>query len=362
MNSVTRNGLRFFLLGCALLLVIAACVLFERHRKYPQPPAPVASLPALPPEEPVYDGKPLSHWVAKVGEIGLDGVPKDALAAIRAIGPKAVPFLLNWMPRPETTHQHGDRANTPTGDFEFAWWALGTNGKSAIPFLGHIINQPQRTMDDYTVWTESAKAISYLGPDAIAPMLAAATNMQGKHELWELIHNFGNLGSNGAPAIPGIIHWADDPDYFVRDGVVSALGGIGQRPDLALPVILNALEHDTNGMVRRDAAEALGAFASDSDAVLPELIKMLKDPNWEARQGALSGLGKICDKPEVIIPLIVPFLSDENSVIERSAAYALRELNCRSAYNALVEHENGNIGDIVYQAAEQEKARKKRFK
>ena len=144
--------------------------------------------------------------------------------------------------------------------------------------------------------------------------------------------------------------------------MVGALGGIGRRPDLTVPVLLNVLEHDSNGMVRRDAAEALGAFANDSDAVLPELTKLLKDPDWETRGGALSGLGKLREKPDVVIPLIVPFLSDENSVIGRSAACALCELDCRTAYNVLVENNNSNIRDIVYQAGEQEKARKKRLK
>jgi hypothetical protein len=361
-----NTRLRQFLLGFALLITIAACFLFKALTKMESrqlPPAPVVRLPSVPPEQPVYQGKPLSYWVIKVGQIEeYNGAPDDAMEAIRVIGPKAVPFLLHWMPRPETL-RHDRSGGTPGWDaVEIAWWALGSDGKSAIPVLARIINQPQRTMDDYSVWTESAKAISYLGPDAIAPMLTAVTNMQGKHEVWELIHNFQNLGTNGAPAVPALIHWANDPDYWVRDGVVSALGGIGQRPDLAVPVLLNALEHDSNGMVRRDAAEALGAFANDSDAVLPELTKMLKDPDWQARGGALSGLGKIRAKPDVVIPLIVPFLSDENSVIERSAAYALRDLNCRTAYNALVENSNPNIGDIVYQAGEQEKARKKHLK
>jgi hypothetical protein len=326
------------------------------------PPAPVVHSPAVPHEQPVYQGKPLSYWVNKAGEFDDNGAPKVAIEAIHAIGSNAVPFLLDWMPRRETIHR--DRSSgTPGWDgLEAAWWALGSDGKSAIPVLAHIINQSQRTMDDYSVWTESAKAISYLGPDAIEPMLTTVTNMQGKHHVWELIHNFQNLGTNGALAVPALIHWANDSDYWVRDGVVSALGGIGQRPDLAVPVILNALEHDSNGMVRRDAAEALGAFANDSDTVLSELTRMLKDPDWQAREGALSGLGKISDKPDVVIPLIVPFLSDENSVIERAAAYALRDLNCRTAYNALVENRNPNIGDIVYQAGEQEKARKNHFK
>ncbi len=356
--------MRLCLLGFVVMAAIAVGWFFKERIRVAPPQAVAAVVrPTVPREEPVYEGKPLRYWVTKVGKIEeYHGAPEDAVAAIRAIGAKAVPFLLDWMPRPETLHQERPGGGPDPTDLEIAWWALGTNGQSAIPVLARIISQPMRGMDGYSVWTHSAKAISYLGPDAIEPMLIAATNMHGRHEVWELLHNFQNLGTNGAPAIPALIQWANDPDYFVRDGVVSALGGIGQRPDLALPVILNAFEHDPSGMVRRDAGEALGAFANDSDAVLPELMKMLKDPNWEARQGALSGLGKMRDKPDVVIPLIVPFLSDQNSVIERTAAYALRELDCRTAYEALATHSNPNIGDIVYEAGEQEKARRKYFK
>ncbi len=127
--------------------------------------------------EPIYQGKPLSVWVIKAGKIEeFNGAPEDAVAAIRAIGPKAVPFLLEWMPQPG--------AETPAEGFPdwdavgIAWWALGNEGKSAIPPLAHMISLPRHGMDDYSVWTESAKAISYLGPDAIVPMLMVATNME----------------------------------------------------------------------------------------------------------------------------------------------------------------------------------------
>ncbi|MGO8839200.1 MAG: HEAT repeat domain-containing protein [Limisphaerales bacterium] len=304
-------------------------------------------------KEPVYQGKPLSAWADKVGKIEeYNGAPEDAVAAIRAIGPKAVPFLLAWMPHPGAEEPV---EGLPMGsDVEIAWWALGPEGKSAIPALARLINRPRHTMDDYSVWTESAKAISYLGPDAIVPMLTAATNMHGQHELWELLHNFGNLGTNGVPAVPALIHWANDPDYWVRDGVVSALGGIGERPDLVVPILTNAL-HDSNWMVRRDAAEALGTFANDSDAVLPLLIKTVKDPpDWEARAGALSGLGKIQNKPDVVVPLITPFLYDDNNVIQRTAAYALRDLGSEAGYRALLQASNApsswpGIGDIIYE-------------
>lgn len=354
-----------FLLSMALLVALAVCFVFVRRtRTNPShPPGVSVPLPPVPAEQPVYHEQPLSYWVLRLSQEEETGGPRpDAVEAIRAIGPKAVPFLLNWMPHPGAARPDPENGVPDQENVELAWWALGSEGKAAIPVLAEIINLPQHTMDDYSVWTKSATAISYLGPDAIVPMLTAATNMQGRHELWELLHNFQNLGTNGTPAVPALIHWAGDSDYWVRDGVVSALGGIGQRPDLAVPVLLKVLEHDDNGMVRRDAAEALGTFANDSDAVLPELTKLLKDADWQARGGALSGLGEISDKPDVVIPLLVPFLSDENSVIERSAAYALLELDCRTAYCALLQNNNPSIRDIVYQAGEKEKARQKLLK
>ena len=106
-------------------------------------------------------------------------------------------------------------------------------------------------------------------------------------------------------------------------------------------------------MVRRDAAAALGVFANDSEAVLPQLIKTLKDSDWEARGGALTGLGKIRNKPETVVPFIVPYLFDDNSVIQRSAAYALRDLGSEAGFNALLQASNApNIGDIVYEVRE----------
>lgn len=319
----------------------------------------------LPRKEPIYQEKPLSFWVMNVGKLEQRKVHEDAVAAIRAIGPKAVPFLLDWMPKPQTRRPAfverlsgwyyrlfpPDSSKETPSPFaiEIAWWALGEQGKSAIPTLARILNQTQQNANDYSVWTISAKAISHLGPEAIVPMLTVATNMRGQHEVCELLNNFQNLGSNGAPAIPALITWADDPDEFVRVGMAKALGGIGKRADLAVPVLLKALK-DTHWMVRRDTADALGAFANDSDAVLPALIKALDDPDSRARGGALSGLGRIRNKPEIVVPLIVPYL---RSAEGRSAAYALLTLGDKAGFDALLRTTNApGLGDIIIQARE----------
>jgi len=89
---------------------------------------------------------------------------------------------------------------------------------------------------------------------------------------------------------------------------------------------------------------------------------MVKDSAWQVRQGAVFGLGHFQEEPDAVIPLIVPLLSDDVPDVDRSAAYALRGLECRSAYNALVANGNGIVGDIIYQAGEAEKARERKFK
>src|SRR5579864_8649278 len=63
-------------------------------------------------EEPTYQGQPLNFWVTKLGSDEFHGAPKDAITAIRAIGPKAVPFLLEWMPR---DHPHSHNLWQPGG-------------------------------------------------------------------------------------------------------------------------------------------------------------------------------------------------------------------------------------------------------
>src|SRR5262245_5355239 len=167
---------RLLLVGLGLTILLAAALLVGRR------------------EEPVYQGKPLRYWVTRLGSDDFHGPPKDAVAAVQAIGPKAVPFLLDWMPQREPRRQTwltrvwqwcADRHHIstqqqendiPTSDcVKIAWWVLGTKGKPAIPELARMIKQPLRSMDDYSAWSASADAISYLGPDAIVPMLTAAT-------------------------------------------------------------------------------------------------------------------------------------------------------------------------------------------
>ena len=77
-----NSRVRLLLLGLAFGISIAAILWVGRSAVSPG-------------EEPLYQGKTLSYWVTRAGRVEeYNGAPKDAVAAIRAIGPNAVPFRL----------------------------------------------------------------------------------------------------------------------------------------------------------------------------------------------------------------------------------------------------------------------------
>jgi hypothetical protein len=54
--------------------------------------------------EPVYEGKPLSHWASMTLDESFDHEPSplaaEAMAAVQGIGPEAIPHLLRWIQPP----------------------------------------------------------------------------------------------------------------------------------------------------------------------------------------------------------------------------------------------------------------------
>jgi HEAT repeat protein len=296
--------------------------------------------------EPTYKGRPLRFWVTELtrhGEFDLNP-PDQAATAIREVGPAAVPLLIKWLPKPERNPEPPVNSEAIIAAFR----ALGPKARSALPTFSEILTTKRFSMRGYETWHTVSESVAWIGPEAIPVMLTAVTNLQGVHERWELIKQLGILESNGAPAIPALIAWAHDKDGWVRDGAVSALGEIGQEPEVVLPVLKAAASSDPDHMVRRDAAEALGSFGTRA---MPDLIRANSDPDWYVRTGVMGGLGKLAlEKPDVVLPLLDQGLHDDTWIVRRSAAYALGFSGSKAAYNKLMAATNvAQIGDIIYQ-------------
>lgn len=316
--------------------------------------------------QPSYHEQPLHYWVQNLvqGNELVQRAGPEAAEAVKQIGPAAVPFLLDWMPQPihhqtkleellrripfvKTLIDRPHSQKKPPVDSQgvlFAFFVLGTNARSALPFLAQRLGPKQ----DHDSWDAAREVIPWIGPDALPVILTAVTNLQAEQiNRYQLIETIGMFGSNAAPAIPALLTWAKDPDSWTRMAAIKSLGGIGKQPELVIPVLRNALRNDSNLLVRREAANALGSFGP---SVVPDLLQALNDA-WDVPTGAVAGLGKLAvARPEIVLPILQTNLVGDNRVMNRATAYALGSSGSKAAYDMLMSATNVRaIRDIIYQ-------------
>src|SRR5688500_4057187 len=232
--------------------------------------------------EPVYQGRPLGEWVRWTEDQEIDGSPSvaaaNAAAAIKAIGPaKVIPFLLRWMNSPKSDSVIG-------GGAVKCFQILGPEAKSAIPELAEMLNQPVKTIDEGSRARLAAEALSYLGPDAV-PILIAAANKERRGK-WAVISLIANFAFAGRDAIPDVLNWSKSSDGYVRLGALHAYIGIEENKEALITFLLSALR-DTEWSVRRDAARSLGDVAKGRTEVLAALFEALRDPDPQSVAGAI---------------------------------------------------------------------------
>lgn len=303
-----------------------------------------------PGKEPVYQGKPLREWVMMTEDQGFDLGPsaeaKKAAQAVRAIGvTNCIPFLVHWIQPPwEDSRLLGGAVE--------CFRIFGVEAKSAIPQLAKILNKPATTLDQISSQSEAAKALSFLGPDALPAMLSAINNAHGQQSRWEMIDDLANFRTNGTAALPAVLTWSQDPDYWVRLGCLHAYIAIETNSTALMKYVLSAMK-DPNDLVRRDAAEVLGYIAKGNKDALPVLKQALQDPDWQVRSGAITGLGMIGVDPKVVVPLLAEKLQDQNWILRRVAANALGNVGGKEAFDVLMtdtDDPNGFVREIVFKS------------
>jgi HEAT repeat protein len=130
------------------------------------------------------------------------------------------------------------------------------------------------------------------------------------------------LGSHGAkaePAIPSLIDAFDDPDDSVCRAVGDALVGIGPA---VIPALIRALK-DNRMNVRVGAATYLGYFPNKSSTIIPKLVETLKDESWRVRKASAASIGQFGSKGIDAIPALIEVMKDNNSEVAQNARYAL---------------------------------------
>ena len=273
------------------------------------------------PAEPSYQGKTLSQWFDQ------DRLRSDEQAqAIRAMGVKTVPFLLDRLEARnsplkmkfyEWTRSSKFDDSRATGEQHdqalFGFSALGPIAKPAIPKLAKFLADSPEPHNE-------ARALEDIGPDAIGVLTNALASPNAHvrdaaaDALGRYAYNDATQGKVATQIIPALIGCAHDPDKSARTIACNALMSFGKSPDIAVPLLIPLIaDKDTNA--RWFAVAALPAFASGAKSAVPALFDALHDPDQEIRERAVAALAWINPDDPAIAAVLMQNLHDADSQV-----------------------------------------------
>jgi hypothetical protein len=294
-----RRSLYLFLAGALLLVALTPLV--------------------IPSREPRYQGRTLTSWllqartnqdlpdlllVESAGPSTL-GTPttRQAIQAIRQIGPRAVPELLDWIKRPNPLMQeelhalHHLLPATPVQTQRIynradlavlGFYVLGPRATTAVPELTSLMRD--RAVSQQTREAAMA-ALAHLGPAGLNPLLNAfADPSQPTRRLAAYyIGSMQYLGTNASPAVPVLVNLLKDQEEQIATRAATALGDLAIEPSLTIPALTNALR-DPRPFVRASAASALAHLGEQARPAIPALTEALSDPKLQVRAAATNAL------------------------------------------------------------------------
>ena len=232
------------------------------------------------PGEPVYHGKSLRDWTEQFGTnwTGNSAPTGEARAAIKAMGPKTVPFLLDWLRMRESALKKKLPAR-----FVRQW-----------PFL-------KRFQDNSgNLRRNGAHGIAALGADTPPEVLPQLIEIARNHpdEDGQYIAGFAlrTLGPAGQRAIPFFIERLTNSQNIVRDDAAIALGGVEGDPAVVVPPLVRYLEFATNSPSSFEAVDTIWAlrhYGTNASAAGPLLLSLLHHPREEIRVSVTNCLPDI---------------------------------------------------------------------
>jgi HEAT repeats len=233
------------------------------------------------PQEPVYQGKPLSYWVDQLGAPRFTH-QANARSALREIGPQAIPFLLARIRQEHSVFRRFYRGG---------YSRLPARLQRGLPTpRPETLGLHARTFD--AIWT--------IGPSSVALLLPGLRDWDSQVRCTAAA-GIAMVGHGLDGPVPALIPLADDPDQLVRVVAIQALGRMGSARRQAIPTVVRALQHDPDGQVRGAAAWTLLGIGPDANGlVLEALRKALIDPDPSTRQWAAIGLWRFTGDSKMI--------------------------------------------------------------
>lgn len=330
----------------------------------------------------VYEGKSLEDWSLQLFGAPAQAEREEAAAALKRMGPAAVPGLIKQLrTREPFFHKQAWaitaglparmkykllgrgsplQAATLRAAAARSLGMIGPEAAPAVPYLSRALrdSQPQVSID-------AAAALGHIGPASV-PELTTALADKNSSVRHMAAYGLGELGPGAVSAIPALLQSLADENEYVRSSAAHTLSRIGEP---ARQAVLEAVAK-ANGPKRQAAAKALAGFNGSAQEGIPPLLKMmsdeepgcraqaittlttlralnllvitnisnaLKDPSSEVRLAALAALSEASWKARPAIPLLIECLKDPTALVRIGAAHTLGKIGpaAKSALPAL---------------------------
>ncbi len=286
------------------------------------------------PREPRYHGRTLTYWLQQSFAAAGNETQQieEAQSAIRAIGAKlALPTLLNLVEAKDDpvslwliartqkyrerflrwrTHEQYSVADMERTEWhsatDFQWYGergfevLGTNAAPAAAQLGKLLDQGDRLH-----LLIISRCLASIGKPAEPVICQALTNQNADVRKWALDQAAAVTDDVGV-YIARIKPRLHDSSSAVRATTVDAIGAQTSAPELAVPLLLDALNDEA---VSANAANALANFGTNALVAIPQLTRLVESKNESAASAALKTL--IIIAPRKSLPLFTNFLAQE---------------------------------------------------
>ena len=214
--------------------------------------------------------------------------------------------------------------------------AQNDNVNKAITVLVAGLSQ-----ENFGISQEAVQGLVSVGPQAVPSVLALLDNPQPRIGI-HACDILSMIGPGAADAVERLLSLSNSLNVDLRWHAIRALGAIGAKPELVVPVLSKQLQFDSpligpqSARIRSHSARALGNLGPAAAPAVTVLTAALKDKDESVRRAAATALGDIGPNAKNSVPALVSALDDPAGSVTLSAIESLGKIG-KASVPALVE-------------------------
>ncbi len=250
-----------------------------------------------PSNEPEYEGKPLSYWFRQCYANDSDYDVFELREAFKKMGTNALPYLVS-----EALSTNEDPA------FKIKYYEL-------LGKLPESWGMPQLvSKDEIRNSAKDALTLIDFSTKDVLPLLAKVLKETNTLPYKQAISILGNIGTNDAESLgPYFAKALHDADPDVQSLSLQALARMGSAARIAVPDMIELLNHPENTNSFFGAVAVLGNIRGDAAPAIPCLKDMFeKETNWWLRGMLARSLCQIDRQQNEALDFLVNGLKETN--------------------------------------------------